>query len=292
MHIRTAVAAMILVFATGCPSTDPGIPLTDINTVISTQEDATKTIEKHGKGIQTSSKDITKEVQDVRKAVASKDIGKVGKHTDTIDTKNNTIFTSAAAILVENKRLQGQVVSFKALQEERDEQLKTVESQKEQIATLENRLSATFRTITYALYGFGSLLLAGGIFLSFYMHKGELLWLSAAGAVLIVVAVAGVWIEDNIGWILAALGIVGAYMALRPTFLAKRGLKAAVEAAEVTKRELNKADPEAVERLYGPASGGPGGIVQDEHQKALIHHMRKSLHKKWSPTMGPRVTKP
>jgi len=120
------------------------------------------------------------------------------------------------------------------------------------------------------------------------VKKMEMLAISGAGAGLIVASIFGVWVQDNINIIVGVFAVVAAiiiYTIIRPLYLAKRGIRAAAEAAEMTKAALREVDPGKAEALFGKQGAGPGIILQDENQRALIREARKSIRKEWAPTM-------
>jgi hypothetical protein len=290
MYARALLLLILVILIPGCEHLNlNSTPPVDIDNAITTQKDATDAIDKHAKNVIDKSKGISKDLQDVNKAVNADDKQEAVKKTSDIASKNSEINQAATSIIVENDTLKGQIGILKQVEKERDSLIKDNLAWEKKYESLEEKYNSTFRTITYWLYAVGAILIAGGMFMAFYMRKYEFLWLAVGGVILLVVAIGAVWIEKYIGWILGAIVVIVTYAILRSNYLAKRGILAATVAAEATKRDLHQIDPEAVERLYGPKEGGPGTITQDEHQQALIRAARKHIEKRWKPTTSTRM---
>ena len=247
---------------------EPKVTTADLTKAKTTQVTSTEVIKKEA----TSIKDKTKEP----------------------DTKK-----SAEVILVENDKLIGnteviiKVIEDKSISEAYEKKLRavilerdtTVKALTDENNKLKEDKNWIYGLMTVIFYGVGCVAMAAGLFV--FIRSGfnvEGLWIFLFGVVLIVVDKFAKVLDKYAIYVMIAIFIALTYFIYKAYKHQCDVSKEAVKATEITKEELKKVSPEAVEKLFGDYAT-PGLIHQSEDVISTVAKIRKDLNERWKPTM-------
>jgi len=189
--VKTLLLLIVLIFTSACCSilgigcaTDSTVSGATPETLAAAgkqQKKSTAAIETSARVIKKKAAVVSTQAGDVKEAAALKDFKRINTTATDIDRNAREMGAEADNILTENALLKQNIEVLEEESNAKEEIIAVNRDLKDKHAKLKEKLNSHFRTITYALYGLGALLLAVGIAAAIYFREAKILIVSAAG---------------------------------------------------------------------------------------------------------------